>query len=85
MEKLPYPKGEIRWKGIHYKTGELRYLITSKPDRVRYNLYELKDGQFIRLGSGPSPKKLEEKFVDWDSLRNQDLNNEAETEDDLEI
>lgn len=81
MGKLPYPKNEIIWEGIYYQTGELRYIVTSNRDRSRYYLYELKDGKFVRLGGGPSPKKLKDKFIDWNALRNLELENESEADE----
>ena len=63
MSHLDYPKGEIRWVSHYDQTGNLRYLVTSKPTRDRYFLYEQIDGKFIRLGSGPDPKKLEDRYI----------------------
>lgn len=62
MEYL-YPKGEIAWVGYYDKDQNLRYITTSKPARVFYFLYELKDGKFVKLGKDKDPKALEEKFV----------------------
>lgn len=45
-----YPKGEIVWVGHYDKAGNLRYIITSKPARDYYFIYELKDGKFVKLG-----------------------------------
>lgn len=84
MSELQYQRGEIRWVSILDKDKAVKYLVTSKPDRSRYFLYEVKHGEFIRLGSGPDPQKLEDKFVDWASSC-QGVESESETEDELEL
>lgn len=59
-----YPKGEIVWVGHYDKDNNLRYIITSKPARDCYFIYELKGGKFIKLGKNQSPAVLEDKYID---------------------
>lgn len=60
---VKYPKGEEVWTSYFNKNDELVYLITSKPTRDFYLLYELVDGSFKKLGRAASPLDLEERFM----------------------
>lgn len=59
---MKYPKGEIVWVSYYNTKGELRFIMTSKQARDFYFLYEVKDGEFKKLGKSNNPTKLEEKF-----------------------
>lgn len=59
-----YPKGEIVWVSYYDKSGNLRYITTSKSARDYYFLYELKDGKFTKLGKHHNPSALEDKYID---------------------
>ena len=61
-KQYKYPKGEIVWTGYYDKQGELRFIVTSKPLRDNYFLYELVDGVFKKLGRSKNPTELENKF-----------------------
>ena len=62
------PKGEIVWVGHYDINHELRFITTSKPARDFYFLYEVVDGEFVKLGKDKNPKKLEEKFITPEKL-----------------
>lgn len=57
-----YPKGERVWAGYYNRKGELLFIVTSKEAREYYFLYELKDGEFKKLGRAKSPPELIEKY-----------------------
>lgn len=61
--KITYPKGEISWVAIHNADGTMTHLITSKPTRDFYYIYEVKDGSLIKLGRDRNPTALERKFI----------------------
>ena len=60
MAKLP--KDERVWVSYKNKKGIVRFLITSKPARDSYTLYEMIDGDLKRISKSPSPGDLVEKF-----------------------
>ena len=62
------PKGEIAWVGYYNVDHELRFIITSKPARDFYFLYEVVDDKFVKLAKDKSPKKLEEKYITMEKL-----------------
>lgn len=62
MSKLKYPKGEIVWVTYRNTSEEIKYIMTSKPIRDTYYLYELVDGEFKKLGKAKTPPKLEEAY-----------------------
>lgn len=62
MSAYKYPRGELLWTGYYNKRGELLFLMTSKPTREYYFLYQLVDGDFKRLGRSKDPTELEKKF-----------------------
>ena len=45
--------------------GFLRYVITAKPNREMWFLYEYTGDSLKRLGKGMNPNLLEEKYVPW--------------------
>ena len=45
------------------------FIVTSKPTRDFYFLYELVDGVFKKLGKAKSPLELEEKFNIHERMR----------------
>lgn len=57
-----YPKGEIVWTDYRDQKGNTVYIMTSKPTRDFYFLYELKGNEFVKLGKAVSPLELEKKF-----------------------
>lgn len=59
---MEYPKGERVWTSYRSLSGELRFIVTSKPTRDAYFLYEFLEGAFKKLGKAKSPLELEEKF-----------------------
>lgn len=62
MNKPKYPRGENVWTSYYTSSDELMFILTSKPQQDVYYLYELKDGEFQKLGRSKSPLELEEKF-----------------------
>lgn len=62
MEIKP-PKGEKIWISYNNFKGETICILTSKPLRDFYFLYEVKpNGVLLKLGKERTPAKLEEKF-----------------------
>lgn len=59
---MTYPKGEDVWVGYYNLDNKLVFIMTSKPTRDYYFLYEFVDGVFKKLGKAKSPLELEEKF-----------------------
>lgn len=59
---MTYPKGEQVWVSYYNSAHELLFVLTSKPTRDFYYLYEVKDGRLNKLGKAKSPTELEEKF-----------------------
>ncbi len=59
---MKYPKGETVWVSYYNSNKELIFIMTSKPIRDYYFLYEVVDGEFKKLGKAKSPTELEEKF-----------------------
>lgn len=68
MNKLKYPKGEKVWTSYYTSSGNLMFVLTAKPQRDAYFLYELIDGEFKKLGRSKSPLELENKFDVWARL-----------------
>lgn len=61
--ELKIPKGEKAWVRYCNSCGETMFVLTSKPARDFYFLYEVKpDGSLVKLGKACSPTELEEKF-----------------------
>lgn len=60
--KYKYPKGEKVWTSYYTPSGDLRFILTAKPQRDAYYLYELVDNEFKKLGRSKSPLELEDKF-----------------------
>lgn len=62
-DKIKTPKNEVRWVTYCNEAGDPRFLITSKPTRDIYFLYEVQnDGSLKRLSRSTSPGELEEEF-----------------------
>jgi len=59
---MRYPRGEIVWTGYYNKNHELKFIVTSKPLRDYYFLYEVVDAELKKLGKTRSPMELESKF-----------------------
>lgn len=67
------PKGEIAWVGYYNKEGAPLFILTSKPSRDFYFLYEVnKDGTLKKLGRAKEPPELEEKYKVHERMRNAD-------------
>lgn len=63
MGKIKCPNGEILWVTYINNKRDAVCIITSKPSRDFYFLYEvLDDGTIKKLGKARSPTELEEKF-----------------------
>lgn len=63
MRDATPPKGEIAWVGYYNTDGEQVFILTSKPARDYYSLYEvLPDGKLNKLGKAKTPTELEKKF-----------------------
>ena len=61
--EIKYPKGETVWVSYQKSDGTPIFILTSKPARDFYFLYEvLDDGSVKKLGKARSPTELEEKF-----------------------
>ncbi|MDE6148533.1 MAG: hypothetical protein K2F81_00340 [Ruminococcus sp.] len=68
--ELKIPKGEQAWVSYLNTKGELVFLLTSKPARDFYFLYEVApDDNLTKLGKSRSPTELEEKFDVMSKMR----------------
>ncbi len=56
------PKDERVWVSYYSTGGETRFVITSKPSRETYFLYEISGDFAKKLGKSISPAELAEKF-----------------------
>lgn len=65
---MKYPKGETVWVSYYNSNKELLFIMTSKPIRDFYFLYEVVDGEFKKLGKAKNPTELEEKFKVRDKM-----------------
>lgn len=60
---IQYPNGEIVWVRYVNTTGDTVCILTSKPARDYYFLYEVQqDGKIKKLGKAKEPPELEKKF-----------------------
>lgn len=66
---MTYPRGEQVWTSYYNSSHELLFIVTSKPIRDFYFLYEVVDGAFKKLGKAKSPLELEEKFKVHERMR----------------
>lgn len=66
---MTYPRGERVWTSYYNSSHELLFIVTSKPTRDFYFLYEVVDGAFKKLGKAKSPLELEEKFKVHERMR----------------
>lgn len=57
-----YLRGKRVWTSYYNSSHELLFIITSKPTRDFYFLYEVVDDAFKKLGKAKSLVELEEKF-----------------------
>ena len=70
MKDVTPPKGEIAWVGYYNTNGEPVCILTSKPARDYYFLYEvLPDGRLNKLGKAKTPPELEKKFGVYERMR----------------
>ena len=65
---MKYPKGETVWVSYYNSNKELLFIMTSKPIRDFYFLYEVVEGEFKKLGKAKNPTELEEKFKVRDKM-----------------
>lgn len=65
---MKYPKGETVWVSYYNSNKELLFIMTSKPIRDFYFLYEVVDREFKKLGKAKNPTELEEKFKVRDKM-----------------
>ena len=67
MEKIPKIPESETVKVTCRKNGADRYIITSKlmGGGIVYTLCEVVENGYCRLGKGPSPLELENKFHVW--------------------
>lgn len=54
--------GEILWVAHYDRCGYLQYIITSKPARGSYSLFELVNEKFVRWGRGQDPQELADRY-----------------------
>lgn len=59
------PKNEDVFVFHMDEEGFLRYVITAKPNRETWFLYEFTGDALKRLGKGTNPNQLEEKYITW--------------------
>lgn len=70
MKNVTAPSGEIAWVGYYNTDGDVVCILTSKPARDFYFLYEvLPDGKLKKLGRAKEPPDLEEKFNVYERMR----------------
>ena len=62
MSPLPPPKGETTWASFYDSDGDLRFMITSKPDREFYILYMVEGGKLKKMGRAREPTNLVSKY-----------------------
>lgn len=62
MSKIKYPKGETVWVTYLNTSKEIKFIITSKPTRDAYFLYELVGDEFKKVGKARTPTKLVETY-----------------------
>lgn len=55
-------KGEIIWTEYRNSDGVPVMLMTSKPTRDVYYLYDISGADCVRMGKAGNPRDLEEKF-----------------------
>ena len=69
---LNYPKNEQAETSYYNKNHELRFVLTSKPMRSSWVLYEYDatSDSLIKQGEGSSPPDVEEKFNVIERLSN---------------
>lgn len=69
MEELKYPANETVWTRYVNGAGETLFIVTSKPTRDKYMIYELVDGKFVRRGVAKEPPELIEKCNVYERMR----------------
>lgn len=69
---MNYPKNEHVETSYYNKNHELRFVLTSKPMRSSWVLYEYDKGtdSLVKQGEGSSPPDIEEKFNVIERLSN---------------
>ena len=69
MESVKYPSGEVVWVRYLNKKGETMFILTSKPSREKYSLYELVGGVFEKRGVAKEPTELTGKYRVYERIR----------------
>lgn len=65
---MKIPSGEILW--VQYmNNGLVTHIITSKPDRSLYYLYQVSNDKLTKLGKAKEPTELEERFIEQKRAR----------------
>lgn len=62
MDKPKYPKSETVWTSYYASSDNLMFILTAKPQRDAYYLYEFLANEFKKLGRSKTPLELEAKF-----------------------
>ena len=69
--KIKCPKGELLWVTYSNTKGNPVCILTSKPSRDFYYLYEVSpDGSVNKLGRAKTPPELEKRFNIEDRMKN---------------
>lgn len=66
---IEYPKSERVMVGYYDAEDKLRFIITCKPSRDFYFLYQFSSGKFTRLGKDTDPGKLIARYKVLDEIR----------------
>lgn len=62
MAEKKLAKDEITWTRYCDSKGNTAFVVTSKPSREYYMMYQCVDGGFVKLGRAKNPIELEKKF-----------------------
>lgn len=73
MKSVKYPTGETVWVQYHDEDGNLKFIVTSKPLRDQYFLYELQNEKFVRIGKAENPTEMEVEFQLKEKLQTKNL------------
>ena len=56
-DEVKFPRGELVWEQV-FERGRLKYVVTSKPARDFYFLYEVRNGVLSKIKKAKSPAEL---------------------------
>ena len=76
MKSVKYPTGETVWVQYHDEEGNLKFVITSRPLRDQYFLYELQNENFVCIGKAENPTEMEVEFQLKEKLQTKKSNTE---------